>query len=88
MSMEVTILSIESAPGDAPRGVEQPNGDLLLPANVRPVLEEALLKVELALALDRHGQLATLKEAKRLLGIEQPQVQPSWLNNLYRVRGI
>jgi hypothetical protein len=86
--MQVTILSIESAPGDAPRGVEQPNGDLLLPANVRPLLEDAWLNVVLALALDRHGQLATLKEAKRLLGIEQPQPQPSWLGNLYRIRGM
>jgi hypothetical protein len=88
MSREVTIFSIESAPGDAPRGVEQPNGDLLLPANVRPVIEQALLQVELALALDRHGQLATLKEAKRLLGIEQPQPKPSWLGNLYRIRDL
>jgi hypothetical protein len=86
MTAQTTILSIEAVPGDTLRGVEQPNGDLLLPANARAVLQEALLKVELALALDRHGQLATLKEAKRLLGIEQPQAKPAWLGNLYRVR--
>lgn len=86
--MAHTILSIEAVPGDAPRGVEQPNGDLLLPAHVRAVLEDALLQVELALAIDRHGQLATLKDAKRMLGMDPPPAGPTWLGNLYRVRGM
>ncbi|MDP3821719.1 MAG: hypothetical protein Q8R33_09600 [Burkholderiales bacterium] len=84
--MEVTILSIETAPGDVPRGMEQPNGDLLLPANARPLVAQALLQAELALTSDEPVDLPALKEAIRLLNIERPEPKCSWLGNLYRVR--
>ena len=86
--MEVTILSIEAAPGDVPRGIEQPNGDLLLPANVRPLVAQALLQAELALTVDEPADLPALKEAIRLLNIERPQPRCGWLGNLFRIRAM
>jgi hypothetical protein len=86
MTVEITILSIEAAPGDAPRGIEQPNGDLLLPANARSLVADALLQAESALVNDQPVDPATLKEAIRLLNIERPEPQCPWLGNLYRVR--
>ncbi|MDB5870899.1 MAG: hypothetical protein JWQ07_341 [Ramlibacter sp.] len=88
MSTERTIYRIEAAPGDAPRAVEQPNGDLLVPADVRPLIAQALLQAELALAKDQQVDLPSLKQARRLLGIEQPDTRRQWLANLYRVRPI
>jgi hypothetical protein len=88
MSMEVTILSIEAAPGDAPRGVEQPNGDLLLPANARPLVADALLRAELALEAGEPVDVAALQEAIRLLNIERPEPECPWLGNLYRIRAL
>jgi hypothetical protein len=86
MATDSTIFTIEAAPGDAPRAVEQPNGDLLVPANARPLIAQALLQAEQALAADPDKELPALKEARRLLGIERPK--RSWLSNLYRVRPI
>jgi hypothetical protein len=88
MSVEVIILSIEAVPGDAPRGMEQPNGDLLLPANARPLVAQALLQAELALASGEPADLPALKEAIRLLNIERPEPKAPWLGNLYRVRAL
>jgi hypothetical protein len=88
MTVEVTILSIEAVPGDAPRGMEQPNGDLLLPANARPLIADALLQAELALANQQPTDLAALREAIQLLNIERPEPKCPWLGNLYRVRAI
>ncbi|MEZ0307977.1 MAG: hypothetical protein ACAH21_08620 [Ramlibacter sp.] len=78
------ILSIEAVPGDAPRGMEQPNGDLLVPANVRPLIAKALLQAEEALADQPHA----LAQARQLLGIEKPEKKAGWLGNLYRLRPI
>lgn len=86
MNSQSTIFSIEAAPGDAPRGVEQPNGDLLLPADARPLIEQALLQIEEGFFADLDAELPALKEARRLLGIEKPEARPTWLTNLYRVR--
>jgi hypothetical protein len=88
MTVEVTILSIEAVPGDTPRGMEQPNGDLLLPANTRPLIADALLQAELALANQQPTDLAALREAIRLLNIERAEPKSAWLGNLYRVRAI
>jgi hypothetical protein len=88
MTVEVTIFSIEAAPGDPLRGMEQPNGDLLLPANARPLVADALLQAESALVNDQPIDLAALKEAIRLLNIERPEPKCPWLGNLYRVRSL
>jgi hypothetical protein len=82
------ILSIEAAPGDVPRGIEQPNGDLLLPAGARPLVAHALLQIELALVTHQYCERAALIEAKRLLGIDQPEPQPEWLPNLLKQSSI
>ena len=81
------ILSIEAIPGDAPRGMEQPNGDLLVPANVRPLIAQALLQAEEALA-KHHNEVPSLAQARQLLGIEKTEKKPGWLANLYRMRPI
>jgi hypothetical protein len=83
-----TIFSLESAPGDAPRAIEQPNGDLLLPANVRPLLAQALVEAEQALAQGKPVDPAVLKRARQLLGVEMPDTRRTWLGNLFRVRPI
>ena len=83
-----TIFRIESAPGDAPRAVEQPNGDLLVPANVRPLIAQALLQAELALKDQQATGLPSLAQARRLLGIELPDLRRNWLTNLYRIKPI
>lgn len=88
MTVEVTIFSIEAVPGDAPQGMEQPNGDLLVPANARPLLADALLQAEVALTTQQPTDLAALREAIRLLNIERPEPKCPWLSNLYRVRDI
>ena len=87
MTSECTILSIEAAPGDTPTAVEQPNGDLLLPAALRPLVAQALLQAQQDLP-DQKADLPALKEAMRLLGIQRPEPKQSWLANLYRVRAI
>jgi hypothetical protein len=84
----MTIYRIEEAPGDFPRAVEQPNGDLLLPSNARPLLRQALAKAEQAMERDPKAGLAALKEASRLLGIVREEKQPAWLMNLFKVRAI
>jgi hypothetical protein len=86
MAMDTTIFSIEAAPGDAPRGVEQPNGDLLLPATARPLIAQALLEVEQTFFADLEGELPAFQQARRLLGIEKPEAKDAWHANLYRVR--
>jgi hypothetical protein len=81
------ILSIEAVPGDAPRGMEQPNGDLLVPADVRPLIAKALLQAEAALA-DQRNELQGLAQARQLLGIDKVEKKAGWLANLYRLRPI
>jgi hypothetical protein len=85
MATEITIFSIEAAPGDVPCSVEQPNGDLLIPAQARPLIEAALLKAELALLMHQYVERAAVIEAKRLLNIDQPEPQPAWLPNLFKM---
>jgi hypothetical protein len=70
MASQYPILNIEAVPGDPPRAIEQLNGDLLVPAAVRPLIAQALLLAQEALALDRADELARLEDARRLLGIE------------------
>jgi hypothetical protein len=83
-----TIFSLESAPGDAPKAVEQPNGDLLLPANVRPLLAQALVAAEQAASEGKPVDPSLLKRARQLLGVEMPDTSRKWLGNLFRVRPI
>jgi len=64
-----TPITIEFAPDDEPRAVEQLNGDLLLPAAGRPVLEAALAMAEEALPDECKVELQALGDARRLLGI-------------------
>ena len=86
--MTTTIFRIERAPGDAPRAVEQPNGDLLLPAQVRQVVAELLSKTEADVAADPAAALARLDQARRLLAIDPPHREPAVLRNLLKVRAI
>jgi len=85
---EYTILSIEAVPGDAPRGLEQPNGDLLLPADARPLVAQALLDARSALAAGEAVDLPALEAAMDLLGIERAEPECPWLANFYRVTPI
>ena len=66
---QLPIIGIELAPGDEPRAVEQLNGDLLLPAQGRPVVEHALPMAEEALPEECREELRALATARRLLGI-------------------
>jgi hypothetical protein len=89
MSSEFLILSIEAAPGDPLRAIEQPNGDLLLPAGVRPAVEAALLAVEQALVSGLAPELDALAQAKRLLGMEHVDLrQDLEARNLLKVQQI
>lgn len=67
------IFSIETVPGDPPRVVEQPNGDLLVPAPVRQMAAEALAMAELALEPGSAG-LESFRRAKRLLALDAQAV--------------
>lgn len=88
MTKQPTIFSLESAPGDAPKALEQPNGDLLLPANVRPLLAQALVAAEQAIAEGKPVDASMLQRARQLLGVEMPDARRTWLGNLYRIRPI
>ena len=85
---EYTILSIEAVPCDAPRALEQPNGDLLLPADARPLVAQALLDARSALAAGEPPDLGALEIAMDLLGIERTEPECPWLANFYRVTPI
>jgi hypothetical protein len=87
--MTCTILRIEQVPGDTPRGVEQLNGDLLLPAAARPVVEKALLLAEDGLGAERQLELFAIEDAKRLMNIERiDQRKDPATANLLTVRPI
>jgi hypothetical protein len=87
MATQYLIFGIEAAPGDKPRAVEQINGDLLLPAAGRPILEEALLLAEAALPRDRTAERAALADARQLLGIVKVDTErEALLANLMKVR--
>ncbi len=85
---EYVILSIETVPGDTPRGVEQPNGDLLVPANARPLVAQALLQARSALAGGQPVDLPALEAAMDLLGIDRCEPECPWLANFYRITPI
>ena len=68
--------------------MEQPNGDLLLPAHVRPLIAQALIAAEQALADGKPVDVSLLARARGLLGVQLPDRKRSWLGNLYRVRAI
>jgi hypothetical protein len=74
MASDTPIFGIELAPGDEPRAIEQLNGDLLLPAAGRPLLELALLMAEEALPDECRIELKAIEDARRLLGIEKIDV--------------
>jgi hypothetical protein len=71
MASNTPVIGIEIVPGDEPRAVEQLNGDLLLPAAGRPMLERALLVAEDALPQECKVELKAIEDARRLLGIEK-----------------
>jgi hypothetical protein len=85
---EYVILSIEAVPGDTPRSLEQPNGDLLLPASARPLVAQALLQARSALAAGQPVDLPALEAAMDLLGIERSEPESPWLANFYRITPI
>ena len=70
MPFQRVIFSIETAPGDPPKVVEQPNGDLLVPASVRQLASEALEMAELALDPGSARGLEAFRRAKRLLALD------------------
>jgi hypothetical protein len=83
------ILNIEAAPGDPPRAVEQINGDLLVPAAARPLIEQALLRAQEALPRDCVEELDRLEEARCLLGIVRIDLaNQTVLANLGKVRPV
>jgi hypothetical protein len=71
MASNTPVIAIEFVPGDEPRAVEQLNGDLLLPAAGRPVLEQALVMAEEALPDECKVELKALEDARRLLGLKK-----------------
>jgi hypothetical protein len=73
MPNQRVIFSIETVPGDPPTVVEQPNGDLLVPASVRQLAAEALEQAELVLDPGSAGGVA-LRRAKRLLALDAQTV--------------
>lgn len=89
MATQYLIIGIEAAPGDAPRAVEQLNGDLLVPARGRAALAQALLNAEDALG-DAHPQeRAAIADARKLLGIpREDKVRRAFERNLLKVRPI
>ena len=89
MASQTLIIGIEFAQDDEPRAVEQLNGDLLLPAAGRSVLEQALLMAEEALPDECGVELKAIEDARRLLGIEKvdPERERE-LNQLLTVRPI
>jgi hypothetical protein len=89
MATQTLIFGIELAPGDAPRAVEQVNGDLLLPRAGRPLLEKALLMAEDALPEECREELQALVEARQLLGVAKPDPERDRLHDqLVMVREI
>ena len=89
MAKPYPILKIEAAPGDPPRAVEQLNGDLLVPAAARPVIEQALLRAEEALPRDCASERGRLTHARRLLGIKRVDAaKQTLLSNLRKVRPV
>lgn len=72
MASQTLIFGIQLAPGDEPRALEQINGDLLVPAEARPKLEQAILAAEEALAPDRKEEIQALADIRRVLGIAKP----------------
>lgn len=69
MSSPTSIIRIEFAPEDEPRAVEQLNGDLLLPACGRPLLELAITMAEDGLPEECEIERRALADARRMLGI-------------------
>ena len=89
MTPRCPILKIQAAPGDAPRAFEQLDGDLLVPAAARPIIERALALVQEALAPEQCAERAALAQAMRLLGIEKIDTpRQALLANLVKVRPI
>jgi hypothetical protein len=86
MSQDCPILRIEIAPGDAPRAVEQLNGDLLVPGPARPTLERALRMAEDALMEGHEEERAVLAAARKLLGIVVRDTPDRVAANLLKVR--
>lgn len=87
MTMNRPVLKIERVPGDFPRAMEQLDGDLLVPAQARPLLERALLQAEEALDADDPARSLLLR-ACHMLGVERRAAAPATTGNLLKVRPI
>lgn len=74
MPTQRVIFSIETVPGDPPAVVEQPNGDLLVPASVRQLAAAALDMAQLALDPGSAAGLEAFRRAKRLLALDAQAV--------------
>lgn len=70
MAKQHVLFSIESAPGDPPAAVEQPNGDLLVPAEVRSVIACMMQVAELALEPGQVRGFEAFAQLKRLLALD------------------
>jgi len=79
MASQQTVFSIQFAPGEELRAVEQINGDLLVPCAARASLEAALLKAEAALPKTCREELQRLEDVRRLLGIAKPDPEKARL---------
>jgi hypothetical protein len=89
MASQYPILNIERAPGDSPRAVEQLNGDLLVPANARPLLAQAVLLAQEAIPLECTEELARLEQVRRLLGVVRVDTaKQTLLANLGKIRPV
>ena len=87
MTKPTAVLKFEAVPGDLPQGIEQLDGDLLLPAAARPLIEQALLLAEQAVPADQRDEHTALAMAKRLLGIKEvDQAQVALQANLVKLR--
>ncbi|MBE7938975.1 MULTISPECIES: hypothetical protein [Ramlibacter] len=84
----IPLLKIQRVPGDPPRAMEQIDGDLLVPAQARPVLERLLRTAVQGLPPGEPERLA-LVQACVLLGVEPgPAPQSPGSANLLKVRPI
>jgi len=75
MPVQHLIFSLESVPGEPPRPLEQPNGDLLLPASLRQEVAAALALIEMAMDPRAVRGAGAFTGLKRLLAVDGA---PAW----------
>jgi len=90
MTSQRTIFRLEPVPGDKPRAIEQPNGDLLVPSELRDTIALALQHAELAVALSQRHNVTALTDLRRLLNVDRQPVEQKepWKANLLRLSPI